>query len=690
MSYVGHKDSNYRMRRDLEIKSVNTAEKARESAAEVDMSFKINWPKFSAEFIEKAKEQVTVALNNGEKPAKIVDNIIVKDLNMGSKVSSNDFQILLMIEPPDLEILEIGDLAEERFRGIFKLTYAGDASVVLLTKVQANPLIEPKTASLLAHHSGILAANRPLVVPMELRISNLKLRGIVVLVIDKQRGVTLVFKNDPLEKVDVNSTFDNIPNIRRFLQKQIEGQLRKLFQDDLPQLIHNLSLLKFGDKDDISGKTITPADALFDPDENVSFHSEIGNLINRPYHQKWTGNDPVDGYCSDFDAPNGYVLYRSLTTSFSSDPSDIGLHRLFEQNKSRNAENLEQRSRIFWPWLKGKEESDSELQSKTVINAITLTAPRNSEILNSQRLLSPAASLSRARNGYSNAEKSQTYNDNASVYSTKSAPAIQRTIITQSVNHADLRSSRSDILEPTYTQTPEESTSPREIRTHFKQTTHLYNQNTYTPPPTLNPPLPAPESFNSIDKIVLQPTDNAVTAHLANLLTNNHTFFPFTHAPQHFTYRSSPPSRSGSRQANHQKQTSTGTSTTTSTLIDHPRCASDNQPHMAPPDYTITPASGVVPNAPSPHRKKSGMRRMRVPTSAGVALTQSASTSSLASFGSTSQKSSTSGRSVASNDESSDTALKSSLSEPSLDSEIRVARANKTRSVGAASTSSQK
>lgn len=83
---------------------------------------------------------------------------------------------------------------------------------------------------------------------MQLRISNLKLRGIVVLVIDKLKGITLVFKNDPLEKVDVSSSFDNVPNIRRFLQAQIEGQLRKMFQDDLPQLIHNLSLLMIEEK----------------------------------------------------------------------------------------------------------------------------------------------------------------------------------------------------------------------------------------------------------------------------------------------------------------------------------------------------------------------------------------------------------------------------------------------------------
>jgi mitochondrial distribution and morphology protein 34 len=51
----------------------------------------------------------------------------------------------------------------------------------------------------------MLASHYPLVVPMEMRISQVKLRGIVVLVVDQEKGITLVFKNDPLESVLVNS-----------------------------------------------------------------------------------------------------------------------------------------------------------------------------------------------------------------------------------------------------------------------------------------------------------------------------------------------------------------------------------------------------------------------------------------------------------------------------------------------------
>ncbi|KAI8904566.1 hypothetical protein DFJ77DRAFT_424276, partial [Powellomyces hirtus] len=200
------------------------------------MSFKLNWPAFSTEFIEKAKTQLYTALNKGDKPTNIVGDIRVHQLNMGTK-------------PPDLEILEIGELQEDRFRGIFKMAYTGDAHLELMTKVQANPLHAPRTQlTINGSRDGVLAANWPLVVPMRLKISNLVLRGIIVLVVDKHKGVTLVFKNDPLEKVDVNSTFDNIPNIRRFLQLQIETQLRKMFQEDLPALIHNLSLVYFSNK----------------------------------------------------------------------------------------------------------------------------------------------------------------------------------------------------------------------------------------------------------------------------------------------------------------------------------------------------------------------------------------------------------------------------------------------------------
>lgn len=73
-------------------------------------------------------------------------------------------------------------------------------------------------------------------------MSDFKLSGFVILVFSKQKGITVVFRNDPLESLKVSSTFDSIPFVRDFLQKEIEAQLRILFMDELPAIIHRLSL----------------------------------------------------------------------------------------------------------------------------------------------------------------------------------------------------------------------------------------------------------------------------------------------------------------------------------------------------------------------------------------------------------------------------------------------------------------
>lgn len=89
------------------------------------MAFNFNWSPLTADedFYARARDLLTKALNKSPKPPIIVDDILVSELNLGTV-------------PPDLEILEIGDLAEDRFRGIFKMCYSGDAYLTLKTRVQ--------------------------------------------------------------------------------------------------------------------------------------------------------------------------------------------------------------------------------------------------------------------------------------------------------------------------------------------------------------------------------------------------------------------------------------------------------------------------------------------------------------------------------------------------------------------------
>ncbi|CAB52038.1 ERMES complex subunit, membrane tether and lipid transfer protein Mdm34 [Schizosaccharomyces pombe] len=203
------------------------------------MSFRVKgWSdQFSESFYERATTLLTAALNKGTKHSMIADHITVKELDLGP-------------QPPQLEILEVGDLAPDRFQGLFNLHYSGDASLVLQTKIRANPLsVQKSNVPSFSSRNTMLASRAPLTVPMFLRLSDLKLNGIVVLVFSKQKGITVVFRNDPLESVRVSSSFDSIPAIARFLQREIEVQLVSLFQEELPSIIYKMSRIWFAKSD---------------------------------------------------------------------------------------------------------------------------------------------------------------------------------------------------------------------------------------------------------------------------------------------------------------------------------------------------------------------------------------------------------------------------------------------------------
>lgn len=144
--------------------------------------------------------------------------------------------------------MELGNLADDEFRGVFRLKYAGDAHLVLQTKVQANPLLNRPISDLPFSPVQMVAADASLTVPMFLRLSDMRLNGVVILLFTKNKGLSMVFRNDPLDNVLVTSTFDSIPAIRNFLQCQIEKKLRQLLCDELPAIIQTLSLAWTGAK----------------------------------------------------------------------------------------------------------------------------------------------------------------------------------------------------------------------------------------------------------------------------------------------------------------------------------------------------------------------------------------------------------------------------------------------------------
>ena len=131
----------------------------------------------------------------------------------------------------------------------------------------------------------------------------------MILVFSKQKGITLVFRNDPLESLKVSSTFDSIPFVRDFLQKEIEAQLRILFMDELPAIIHRLSL------------------RLWVPEYRAG--EEMQNQEAAPASEG-PGQDPLASPPQDPVDSSGNALDESEIASLSLD-SAVETHSLFSQ-----------------------------------------------------------------------------------------------------------------------------------------------------------------------------------------------------------------------------------------------------------------------------------------------------------------------------------------------------------------------
>lgn len=195
------------------------------------MAFNFNWAPLSGDpgFYKRAEELLTDAMNKNKKPAIIVDDILVNELNLGDV-------------PPDLDVVEISDIGVDKFRGTFKMSYAGNAFITIKTRVQVNPLNTYLVTRPSYTSPRPLAAATGLTIPLQITLSDFRLSAIIILVFSKQKGLTIVFRNDPLESLKVSSTFDSIPFVANYLQTVIEGQLRTLFMDELPAIIHRMSL----------------------------------------------------------------------------------------------------------------------------------------------------------------------------------------------------------------------------------------------------------------------------------------------------------------------------------------------------------------------------------------------------------------------------------------------------------------
>ncbi len=325
--------------------------------------FKIHFSKFNADVNNKIIEKLTNALNQKNKPQQIVDDIVVEELELGTL-------------PPQIEILEVGELDLSRFKGIFKVDYNGDAFIVIRTKIQANPFISKRS----------VAANVPLIVPIKIRISRLRIRGIVGLVIDKQKGITCTMKNEPLESVLVSSSFDETPMIADFLQREIQEKLQLLFVEEIPKLIHESSIKYLRPQADIM-EDLVSLSSISDPEEAYDLSpDDLSNIqkryisINQKFEEDKSGLSEIktisDSHSMLSNASTGIIRRTELSPI---------LNRKFNKSKSMENHSFASKPKLFL------QKSFGELQP---IQELTPSQPavfgrRLSNLLQSNQSLSP-------------------------------------------------------------------------------------------------------------------------------------------------------------------------------------------------------------------------------------------------------------------------------------------------------------
>ena len=216
---------------------------------------------------------------------------------------------------------------------------------------------------------------------MQITLSEIRLSAFIVLVFSRQKGLTLVFRNDPLESLKVSSTFDSIPFVRDYLQKEIDGQLRILLMDQLPAIIHRLSLQLF-----VPGYQ-AEEDSELAKAKAISEEPAIDPFASPPL-------DPVDS--------SGNLVNPSEVASFSLD-SSAETHSLFSQKNLLRLATLNDSHRtlsLFTPNIRD-----------AVFRAWTGPSERGDH-LNIHSPLPPA--LSRSHSYAASTATTYTFPDNAS------------------------------------------------------------------------------------------------------------------------------------------------------------------------------------------------------------------------------------------------------------------------------------
>lgn len=249
--------------------------------------------------IHDIASRIETSLNhhsNTAKPSNICAPFQVRDLYLGS-------------DPPQLQILELSELTKQSFRAILSFSCANDAYLVLSTKVQANPMGTANTSNpsdndkiiqgnlttlknedihesskksqrttFLTGANRMLAANKSLIVPMHIRMIDIKIKALIRVSFHAWKGLIIKFLNDPLENVTISTTFDALPRLRSFLQQDIESKLKEAILRDLPDAVYQWSREWINQSLSFKGNQISKNVSDQDVDESTTLRDSSSRI----------------------------------------------------------------------------------------------------------------------------------------------------------------------------------------------------------------------------------------------------------------------------------------------------------------------------------------------------------------------------------------------------------------------------
>jgi len=318
--------------------------------------------------------------------------------------------------------------------------YWGDAFLTLRTRVQANPLNTYLSTKPDWTNPGPLAAASGLTIPLAITLSDIRLSGFVILVFSKNKGMTLVFRNDPLESLKVSSTFDSIPFVREYLQREIEKQLRNLFMEDLPAILHRLSLRLW------SPEFRELDDRLMEKEKEEAATAPVDPLASPPQDPvEWLG-DSVPSFSLDPDNYHASFSQKNL----------LRLAALSDSHRTLSLFTPPVRDAVFRAWAGASERGSSGVQTplRATIPALSRAASQLGSVASSSSVLSDAGS-----DGMSRTSTSYTFHGTTSRYSGRPRKAKKRVINLRRNNTSGMDSTISETAtEASYS--PEASIAP--------------------------------------------------------------------------------------------------------------------------------------------------------------------------------------------------------------------------------------